>query len=1362
MTSMFLTVLLAATTVGSTAPAGPPEGVFDPPPSIRHQLEEAASKRAAFEAFQRQRGSDAKSWAENQPPLAYDVDSYEIDVNVDPQRRLLSGSVTVALESLADGLSVIELDADLGLRILSVVELPTGPFAYDTPTAVAFEHTDDVLRITPSRPLAAGDHVTLQITYGGRASRAGLIGSTGVNWYSSGGTPVIHTFAQPYGARVWWPCQDRPDDKAIVSLRVTVPDDLDVASNGLEIARVDNGDGTATSRWSSRYPVPTYLVVMHISDFTYSEDTYTALDGTTTMPVGLWAMPGVAAQAEADLAVCVPQIEVMASRWGEYPFLDEKYGNATVFFGGGMEHQTMTTLAVNYVGDPWMEWLNVHELGHQWWGDWVTMNDWRDIWLNEGFATHTEWLWAEHQGPDVLADYLVDDDWRGWFSGPVYDNEEPFSWTIYAKGSWVVRMLRHVIGDDTFFSAMSAYRAAHAGGTATTDDLQEAMETASGMELDWFFDEWVYGLYRPRYVYDWHNVSGPAVELTVRQVQTNTGLFRMPMDVRVTTAAGVVDHRVWFEAEAEQTLTIDLDADAVAVEIDPETEVLAEIAHVSEPDLELGPDFPDGYDFGLIVGSGQATKTLPLTNTGGADLVVDGVFTQTGVAFAIANPPAFPLTLAPGATEELEIVFDPPGRGRHSDTLYIQSNDPDRDGTAYLYLYGTGALYDDALLVVPSSLSLGRVAVGGVTEAGFDAVNLGGQPLAIQTTIEGDGFLPAITVPPVLPPASSTEVRVRFQPTAVGDAAGTVIFHTGDPTNPVKSVSLSGTGEAAPRIGFDPPALSLGIGDDDTTATLRVTNSGGEPLTVSVIDLPDPYRLADSVGLPVEIATGSALAIDIGVVPGTRGTHAGHLTVHSNDPAVPMARIPLRAHVTDDPVALSSFPAAADGTGVGGVRWSTRASLVNPTDDAIVADLTFRPGDERADAGPDHGLEVPPHSQRVIDNLVATAGATGTGGVNLRSSGDGLIALSRTFASGPDGTYGQFIGAESHDDALAGGDRAVLVGLAGNGGFRTNLGVLNLGDVTLEVDAAFFDADGGPIGSRRITAQPGAFAQVVAIISKLTDAVVQGGYATITAVDADARYLAYASVVDDASDDPTLVLPQAIGADAAGVDRVVPIVASNPGVGGTRWRSQLSVVNTAAESRSVTLEYQPETGPSVASFPMEVGPGGTLYFDDVVGDLFGSAGKGWLRIAASDTGVFAASRTFNDNPDGTYGQLIPAVPVTDGAGTWDVLVIGGLSSANGFRTNIGLTSTAPTPTTCQIGLNRNDGSVIGSRVVELPAAGLVQLERVLGDGFGYTGDAWAEIACDPATPSIFGHASVVDGATGDPTYIPAVAVIRGE
>jgi hypothetical protein len=511
--------------------------------------------------------------------------------------------------------------------------------------------------------------------------------------------------------------------------------------------------------------------------------------------------------------------------------------------------------------------------------------------------------------------------------------------------------------------------------------------------------------------------------------------------------------------------------------------------------------------------------------------------------------------------------------------------------------------------------------------------------------------------------------------------------------------------------------------------------------------------------LPAEIAPGSALDIEVGLVSGVSGTISGDLSIHSNDPAIPVARVPLRAHVTAAPLHRASFPAAASGPGLGDTYWSSRAYLLNPTDDALYTDLVFRPDGERAVDHPDAGYEIPPRSQRVIPDLVAATGDEGSGGVNLVTSDAGLVAVSRTFASGSDGTYGQFIGGWDHAAALTGDRRYVLAGLAGNGGFHTNVGVLNLGDGDLALDVTLFNSDGEHLGTRRINAVPGGFKQVVSLIGRLTDDAVRGGYATLAATDSGASFLAYASVVDDASHDPTLVLPRDMAPAVVALEHAVPAVASLPGSGGTTWRSQLDVVNVSDDERSVTIEYYREDGSSVAGMPMALEPGRSLHYDDVVGGLFGERGKGWLSVMTDGSGVVSTSRTYNDNAAGTYGQLIPALLYAEAAGPGSPVVLAGLSSAGGFRTNIGITSLGLHPAVCRLDFFSNDGSPIGMRVVELPSRGFSQLERVLGGAFGYTGEAWAEISCsDPS--SFFAHASVVDESTGDPTYIPGAAATR--
>ena len=257
---------------------------------------------------------------------------------------------------------------------------------------------------------------------------------------------------------------------------------------------------------------------------------------------------------------------------------------------------------------------------------------------------------------------MEDTDWRGYFLGPVYDCPYAFSSTVYEKGSWVLRMLRRLLGDDQFFAAIAAYRAAYGGSGATTAGLQDVLEDATGTDLDWFFEQWVYGENRPRLRYGWSEVAGPAVRLVVRQEQTNAPLFRMPVDVRVTTVAGVVDTEVWVEAEREQSFDLPLTSAPTAVAVDPDHHLLRELAPLDEPDMELGADYPDRYDAGTVMIGSNATLTVPVTNVGGSPLVLASVERVSGDEFSLTSPTVFPVEVAPGATVDLGFRYRARGR----------------------------------------------------------------------------------------------------------------------------------------------------------------------------------------------------------------------------------------------------------------------------------------------------------------------------------------------------------------------------------------------------------------------------------------------------------------------------------------------------------------------------------------------------------------------------------------------------------------------------------------------------------------------------------------------------------------------------
>jgi hypothetical protein len=271
-------------------------------------------------------------------------------------------------------------------------------------------------------------------------------------------------------------------------------------------------------------------------------------------------------------------LETFRPLYGEYPFINEKYGIYNFPFGGGMEHQTITGQG------GFSEWLTAHELGHQWWGDAVTCKTWNHIWLNEGFASYTEALWEEFKagssGLPALKSYMAGMKYTGGGSVYVYDDEVDELWEIfngstsYDKGAWVVHMLRHVLGDENFWDAIAAYRAAYEDSAATTEDLQAICEGFyDGGSLDWFFLEWIYGERAPSYAYGWTSsqVNGQDyLLLYIDQTQSAAyQRFTMPIDIVVNGVTNVV-----FNDADPEHFVIPTGSTPTIVQFDPDAWVL--------------------------------------------------------------------------------------------------------------------------------------------------------------------------------------------------------------------------------------------------------------------------------------------------------------------------------------------------------------------------------------------------------------------------------------------------------------------------------------------------------------------------------------------------------------------------------------------------------------------------------------------------------------------------------------------------------------------------------------------------------------------------------------------------------------------
>jgi aminopeptidase N len=300
-------------------------------------------------------------------------------------------------------------------------------------------------------------------------------------------------------------------------------------------------------------------------------------------------------------------IEGLGEIFGPYPF--DKYGmTAIVPFGyGGMEHQTITTLNRFLKTD---ENVVVHELAHQWWGDLVTCGTWKDVWLNESFATYAEALWAEQKGGrEALRHYMrsaLEHFYYGSWQGGPYDPEGQgfnlFDDVVYSKGAWVLHTLRGVIGDSLFFRSLDRYRGLYAGKTATTEDLRAVVDTVTGRSMGWFFDQWVYGHGWPTYA---STFSWAPDTLTVRVTQeqsTSWPTFTVPLQVRAKN--GLRDTLFVITPDARIYVTnVPLSFMPSSVILDPDSLVLKQIVtrgsdrHAATADkLGLEQNYPNPFN----------------------------------------------------------------------------------------------------------------------------------------------------------------------------------------------------------------------------------------------------------------------------------------------------------------------------------------------------------------------------------------------------------------------------------------------------------------------------------------------------------------------------------------------------------------------------------------------------------------------------------------------------------------------------------------------------------------------------------------------------------------------------------------------
>ena len=526
--------------------------------------------------------SNLMAVAVNPNTLNYDVTYHKLEFTIDTAAYFVSGKVTTTYTALAI-MNSVTFDLATQMIVTSVKK--------DNVNLVFAQNASNELVITLPTPQSIGATATVEIIYSG-APPSGGFGSFATTTHN--GSPVLWTLSEPFGARDWWPCKQDLNDKInSIDVFITAPSQYVAVSNGLEQSQVVDGTNK-TTHFHHGYPIPAYLICMAATNYTV----YTQTAGTApnTYPIVNYIYPeNFTSSVQTQLNQTPLILDLFESLFEIYPFHNEKYGHAQFGWGGGMEHTTVSFM------NNFSRSLIAHEMAHQWFGDKITCGTWKDIWLNEGFATYLASLVIENF--DGTAAFVLDktnmiNNITSQPGGAVYltDLEATnvgriFSSRLsYNKGAMVLNMLRLKLGDTGFFQAMRNYLADSnlAYKYAVTSDLKWHMEEVYGSPLTEFFNDWIINQGYPTYTITAQNWGAGQAKITVNQTQSNTTVsyFEMPLPIRFTSADGQFFDTVVENTTNGQQFIVSVPFSITGVEFDRERDIISKNNTVT-----LGNDF---------------------------------------------------------------------------------------------------------------------------------------------------------------------------------------------------------------------------------------------------------------------------------------------------------------------------------------------------------------------------------------------------------------------------------------------------------------------------------------------------------------------------------------------------------------------------------------------------------------------------------------------------------------------------------------------------------------------------------------------------------------------------------------------------
>ncbi|MFF4429956.1 M1 family metallopeptidase [Streptomyces sp. NPDC001513] len=432
----------------------------------------------------------------------YQVDHYALDLDYDPADGELHGTAVITARA-EQGLSSFNLDLS-GLKVEGVTVQGVG---------ARYNRAGNELTVRPAEDLKKGEVFRTEVEYGGKPKTLTDADGAKEGWITTedGGDGRGSARAragavgvgEPVGSMTWFPGNHHPSDKATYDITLTVPRGYEAVSNGELASRTEDADGRTVFAWHSPEPMASYLATAVVGP-------YKVTTGRTPSGTGLYnaVAPGEAAASAGALARLPEMVDWGTGRFGPYPF---GTAGAVVLPAGTLGYALETQTKPVFSGAPESEELVLHELAHQWFGNSVSPKSWKDMWLNEGFATYAEWLWAEdHGGPtaqqhfeaflagDTAVDEEADSDWDAFPPasppGPDQISDEP----VYYRGAMVLHRIRQEVGDEKFFALVRGWAADHRHGNASTADFTAYAQEKTGRDLKKVWDVWLYGEGRPK------------------------------------------------------------------------------------------------------------------------------------------------------------------------------------------------------------------------------------------------------------------------------------------------------------------------------------------------------------------------------------------------------------------------------------------------------------------------------------------------------------------------------------------------------------------------------------------------------------------------------------------------------------------------------------------------------------------------------------------------------------------------------------------------------------------------------------------------------------------------------------------------